>query len=252
MMTRAQFLRMTLVGAAVGAMRGAGAQEQATEDLYVGHYIPLNFPDAATVRPGVLFARVPVMNGAFAGQLFFPFEGCRSHNVGTLEGQRVGTQLSGIWRESLDAEGASAQFLTDGQDLPSGALAGKMAALEPTAAGCVASNMPEGAEWMLLRTGALWSADEETSFVMTQRSNQISWPEIDKAAYTYAALIDPANIGRAEQGPILAWQRMGEAFSTANLSNQRLTRGRDYVLSVLVTDDQCDPLAQGCTRFTWR
>ncbi len=248
--TRADFLRLAMAGALLPVLRGARAQHGG--DLYVGHYIPLNFPDPATVRPGVLYAHLPAAEGDFSGQIFFPFDGCRAYNVGLLQGRRDAAGLSGTWRASADPGDPAAVFGTQGsQDIAPQAFSGKLdAPVQP--GGCIGENLRDGAEWMLLRIGAVWYVDGETTFALTVRNGQVAWPAMENATYTYAALLDPANIGKPEQGEVIVWQRMGDAFDTVNFTNQRLTRGRDYIVSVLVVDEACDPLAQACTRFTWR
>ena len=216
---------------------------------YIGYYQENPATNPEDPVPGAIYLRLPAGDGAFAGDMFFTYVGCQSSNLGSVSGRKSGISLSGQWSGTVDDRAQRGAF-TGSFDAASGYYTGTYT----NAGGKQHRDLNPCIEYWIAPDGAwaLFPLDRNipADFEIRVTPNAIRWLRQEDAEGALVMIFDAATLATT-QGNAIVWQTIKDGGSPmSSLGDVPLTRGREYVASVVVIGGAGERLAFGSRRFT--
>jgi hypothetical protein len=225
-----------------------GAASPAPGGAYIGYYQENPATNPEDPVPGAIYLRLPPGDDAFSGEMFFTYIGCQSSNVGSVSGRKAGASLSGSWSGTVDDRPQRGTF-TGSYDAANGFYSGTYT----NAGGKQHRDLNPCIEYFIAPDGAwaLFPVERNipAGFEIRVTGNAVRWLRQAGAEGSLVTIFDAALLA-APQGNAIVWQTVLEADDhMTSLSDVRLVRGKEYVMSVVVLGDTAQRLAVGSRRF---
>ncbi len=233
---------LLLFGALMGTLSTPGyGQMMCSGELHVGYYLedPLNNPEDPV--PGSLFLNIPDSDGAFAGEMYFTYQGCQSENLGAVAGTRQSNSLSGNWAGTVDNTSQSGGFV--GSQANPGVFSGTYSVdggkQQIVVEDCVEYFIAANGTWTLSSINQPAPNDDLIDYL----DGRITWQAVDNALFAHCQLIDVARANCNESSAVL-WQSLAQATAEQiDIPLDLLVDGDEYLVSCGQFDDQAAPLA---------
>ena len=231
---------------------GAGGAEregaQTPGGLYVGYYAESAAENPEDPTLGAFSLNLPPEDGAFRGNMFFPYLGYQRSNLGTVAGTKQSARLSGTWTGTIDDSPQRGTYSGDFDTLTqsySGVYANEGGKQFMDREPCISYFIGPHGTWEMFPL----EAHVPEGFSVTVSGRRIGSTGAPGGQGSLVYVLDPV-LATSGANPVL-WQTLvGPGTGTSIPEAILLTPGRSYVAVVTIADANNRRVAFGSRVFT--